>query len=193
MPFFVPQITREVGGVGGYTPAMGHSRTTLSATTLDQSQQPLEAALTTASGGQPPRRMASEETRRVLVVEDNPHVSDMLRYSLGRLAEKRGAPGSILVAQANDGAEAVVALQHDRYDLVITDMYMPVMDGEALLDWVRDHQAHVPVIVVSAGGPDARATAERKGAKCYLAKPVRLADILHHVESALDLSVRATN
>ena len=150
------------------------------------SAQPIEVALTQASGGTSPTLRSSVVTRRrVLVVEDNPHVSDMLRYSLGRLAEKLGTPGSILVAQVNDGSEAISALQAEHYDLVITDMYMPVLDGGGLLDWVRANQRHLPVLVVSAGGPDARATAERKGATQFLAKPVRLADVLDSVERFL--------
>ena len=109
----------------------------------------------------------------------------MLRYSLGRLADKLGTPGAILVAQVADGAEAINALQTEHYDLVITDMYMPVLDGGGLLDWIRNNQQHVPVLVVSAGGPDARATAERKGAARFLAKPVRLSDVLECVEHFL--------
>lgn len=148
--------------------------------------QPIEVALTEASGGKPPAPKSAVVTRRrVLVVEDNPHVSDMLRYSLGRLADKQGTPGSILVAQVADGAEAIEALQGEHYDLVITDMYMPVLDGGGLLDWVRSNQNHVPVVVVSAGGPDARATAERKGAARFLAKPVRLSDVIDSVEQLL--------
>lgn len=147
--------------------------------------QPIELALSEAAGGSKPVHKTSEPTKRVLVVEDNPHVSDMLRYSLGRLADKLGTPGSILVAQANDGSEAIRVLRQQPYDLVITDMYMPVLDGGGLLDWIREHAQKTPVLVVSAGGPDARATAQRKGASAFLAKPVRLVEILNQVEKFL--------
>jgi uncharacterized protein (TIGR02266 family) len=143
-----------------------------------------EAALAVGSG------VASEpRTFRILVVEDNHHVVEMYEYALRRL---RGPAGAVRVevAFASNGHEALSQLAGARADLVMADLYMPVMDGFTLVERLRADPAHVglPIMVVSAGGADARQRALDLGADAYLQKPVQFSDIVGTVLSLLRLT-----
>jgi CheY-like chemotaxis protein len=74
-------------------------------------------------------------------------------------------------------------------DLVITDLYMPVMDGFALVQRMREDAklAGVPVLVISAGGADARTRAVEAGVDVYLQKPVQFSDIMSTVRVLLNI------
>jgi len=73
------------------------------------------------------------------------------------------------------------------FHLVMTDLYMPVMDGFALVERIRqeDKLKNIPVIVISAGGKDAQEKALAAGVDIYLRKPVKLAEVLETVKQLL--------
>ncbi|MGC3998882.1 MAG: response regulator [Anaeromyxobacter sp.] len=122
----------------------------------------------------------------VLVVEDNVHVLEMYEYALKKLREKGGA--RVNVEFAHDGHEALQRLASSpKPDLIMTDLYMPVMDGFTLVEQMRADAAlaDLPVMVISAGGPDARARAIEVGVDVYLQKPVQFADIMSTVRALL--------
>ncbi|MBC7538022.1 MAG: response regulator [Bacteriovorax sp.] len=52
--------------------------------------------------------------------------------------------------QASDGLEAKQILEKEKFDLLITDLRMPRMDGVELLEWCRQSKIHFPVIFISA-------------------------------------------
>ncbi len=126
-------------------------------------------------------------TYRVLVVEDNDHVVEMYEYALRKL--KTGAEGvDVTVEYAANGHDALRRLaEPPRVDLVMADLYMPVMDGFVLVERVKAEPAlmEVPVLVISAGGADARSRALALGADVYLQKPVQFADIISTVRTLL--------
>src|SRR5262249_23551217 len=80
---------------------------------------------------------------------------------------------------AYDGQEALQHLEAAMPDLVICDLYLPVMDGAAFLRHLRGHAraAKTPVIALSAGGVGAREAAMAAGADVYFDKPIRLQDV----------------
>src|SRR5512138_1826065 len=126
---------------------------------------------------------------RVLVVEDNPHVIEMYEYALRKL---RAADGSIEIAveYGANGHEALLRLKRQpRVDLVMADLYMPVMDGFTLVERMKADPAllEIPTLVISAGGPDARARAESLGIDVYLQKPVQFVDVISTVRTLLKL------
>jgi uncharacterized protein (TIGR02266 family) len=126
-------------------------------------------------------------TYRVLVVEDNAHVLGMYEYALRKL---RGGPDGVdlVVEYAANGHDALVRLvEPPRVDLAIADLYMPVLDGFSLLERMKcdPDVPQVPVIVISAGGADARARALELGAEVYLQKPVQLPDVIETVRALL--------
>jgi uncharacterized protein (TIGR02266 family) len=137
----------------------------------------------------PPARPASGADYRVLVVEDNAHVVEMYEYALRKLRGGTGGVG-VVVEYAANGHDALLRLEEKpRIDLVMADIYMPVMDGFSLVERVKcdPNLMEIPVLVISAGGADARARALDLGADVYLQKPVQFADIISTVRTLLHI------
>jgi CheY-like chemotaxis protein len=134
-----------------------------------------------ASGTEPPGA-------RVLIVEDNPHIIEMYSYVLKKLAanELMGG-GGIEVHFAADGHAAMTMLTDSPFQLVMTDLYMPVMDGFQLLEKMRATPSlrQIPVVAISAGGLDARDKAVKLGVNVFLRKPVRFAEVMDTVKQLL--------
>ena len=120
---------------------------------------------------------------RILVVEDEPRLRELLRLYLEREGHR--------VTDAGDGASALAAFDADGADLVILDLMLPGMQGEAVLEALRD-AGDVPVLITSAKRSDAeRIAGLRLGADDYLGKPfnpheltARVAAILRRTRSA---------
>ncbi|HOX47139.1 MAG TPA: TIGR02266 family protein [Myxococcota bacterium] len=125
---------------------------------------------------------------RVLLVEDNVVVRDMLRYGIQKLCGRSDFPGSQLeVVEADNGREALEHLQKGPYHLVVVDLYMPIMDGGQLIEHIRANPslAGVPVLVVSSGGREGRVRAMKSGADVYLDKPIKLKQMMETIETLL--------
>jgi len=137
----------------------------------------------------PAATSAGPRRYRVLVVEDNPRVVEMYEYALRKLRTADGAV-DVSVEFASNGHEALTRLARTpSLDLVMADLYMPVMDGFALLEKLRadPRTVSLPVMVISAGGADARQRALDLGVDVYLQKPVQFADIIGTVRALLRL------
>jgi CheY-like chemotaxis protein len=127
---------------------------------------------------------------RVLIVEDNPHIIEMYSYVLKKLhAQELQNKVPFEVHFAPDGHHALKLLREGRFSLVMTDLYMPVMDGFALVERIRAEEPlkKIPIIVISAGGKDAQERAMQLGVDVYLRKPVKFADVLDTVKRLLNL------
>ena len=130
------------------------------------------------------------EGYRVLIVEDNPHIVEMYSYVLKKLASGELAGKVPLeVHFSPDGHHALQALRSGQFSLVMTDLYMPVMDGFALIERIRAEDAlkGIPVVAISAGGPEARERAMQLGVDIYLRKPVRFQEVLETVKQLLHI------
>ena len=122
--------------------------------------------------------MTSEERTAILVVDDEPSVSDILSRWL--VAEGHAA------ARASNGDEALDALREGDFALVITDIMMPGMTGIELLRQVRSLYPRTAVIMLT--GVDDRATATEAlhlGAYGYMLKPFEENEVLINVANAL--------
>lgn len=118
--------------------------------------------------------------RRVLAVEDDPDILRQVQFILER--------GGYAVGTARTGREAVIALMRDRFDLVISDIMMPEMDGMELLDHLRRDPslATLPVILLTAKTQDSDVMAGyQAGADMYLTKPFDPAELLSFVQRIL--------
>jgi two-component system response regulator AtoC len=101
---------------------------------------------------------------KILIVDDEPNIRKVLRALL--------ISDGYAVETAADGQEAIELIQHHRFDAVITDQKMPRVDGLQLLNWVKGHDAALPVILITAFGTvDAAKEAIKLGAHDYLTKP----------------------
>ena len=133
-----------------------------------------------ASAGSPPRPDRGHE--RVLVAEDN---TDMREYIARLLAEHWD------VVAVPDGEAAMMQLLTGRFDLLLTDVMMPRMDGFALLRAVRSDEAlrDIPVVMLSArAGEEARIEGHDAGADDYLVKPFSAREMVSQVRSTLALA-----
>ncbi|MFF5866945.1 response regulator transcription factor [Pseudomonas sp. NPDC012596] len=113
----------------------------------------------------------------LLLVEDDPRLrEDLQRHFLNR---------SFQVTARATGTQALSAVQHSRFDLVLLDIMLPGLDGLSLLDELRRHQA-VPVMLMSAlGAEQDRISGFTRGADDYLPKPFSLAELDARVDALL--------
>ena len=83
----------------------------------------------------------------ILVVDDEPTI----RALVARIVERVGFRADL----ARDGADAIAKLEQNRYSVLIVDLMMPVKDGYAVIDWVKQHAAPKPAIIVVSAGDSA--------------------------------------
>ena len=127
---------------------------------------------------------------RILVVEDNPHVAQLIRNGLrGSGRRDFGDELAFNFRTASNGRDALDLLRSEPFDAVIVDVYLPVMDGANLIQELRDddHLCQLPVIAVSAGGQSARTAALDAGADAFLEKPMRLRQIVDAMDKLIGL------
>ena len=118
---------------------------------------------------------------RILVVDDEKKMRHILQLMLER--------ESLRAEQAENGKEALDILQQKRFDLIITDLKMPVMDGMSLLEEAKRIDPDLPIIVITAYGTIENAVeAMRKGAIDYITKPFEEEQILITVKRCLKFS-----
>jgi uncharacterized protein (TIGR02266 family) len=127
---------------------------------------------------------------RVLVVEDNPHVAQLIRNGLHGSGRRSFGPHvAFNFREAANGRDALELLEVGTYDALIIDVYLPVLDGAAVIAQVRrdPRLAQIPIIAVSAGGDAAREEAMNAGANRFLPKPMRLRQIVDAMRELIDL------
>jgi two-component system chemotaxis response regulator CheY len=107
---------------------------------------------------------------RVLVVDDSLTTRGFVRSAL----EGETAAGEIEVVEAVSGFDALRLLPREAYDVVITDINMPNINGLELLQFIRKSDRHraLPVVLISTQSSDRdRQRGLALGANAYLAKP----------------------
>jgi two-component system response regulator AtoC len=118
------------------------------------------------------------ETHRILVVDDELKMRRLLELSLSNLGHE--------VVQAGDGLEALACFDEAPFDLVMTDLKMPRMDGMALLRKLRERGEDVPVIVLTAYGTiETAVEAMKLGAADYIIRPFEMETVELAVARAL--------
>jgi CheY-like chemotaxis protein len=124
-----------------------------------------------------PGMVMRERRRRILVVEDDVALATMYRSAL-RFA-------GFHVRLAHDGVSALMQIDEETPDVVVLDLHLPSLGGEAILTELaaNPRTAHVPVIVVS--GADAQAAMVAQ-ATAFLAKPCAPDRLLSVIERHLD-------
>ena len=119
----------------------------------------------------------------VLVVEDSPTMRELLTSAL------EGLSRPVKITAVATGFEALRRLPQERFDLVLTDINMPDINGLELASFLRRSPAtaRVPLVIVSTEGSDRdREKGLALGADAYVVKPFDPADLQRIVETLLD-------
>lgn len=127
--------------------------------------------------------MTSTNEMSCLVVEDSPMMRQLLVFALARI--KR-----LAVTEAEDGVDGLRKLAQGKFDLIITDINMPIMDGLKLVKRIRSDEAHkeTPVIIITTeGSEEDRQRAMALGATAYITKPIQAPQVIAKVKELLEL------
>jgi CheY-like chemotaxis protein len=123
--------------------------------------------------------------RRILVVDDDPHICLAIRAWLKRYGFR--------VSIADGGTSGLAALDHSTFDLMIVDIFMPHMPGFESIRMFHDHAPAVPLIAISGyafaglqtSSPDVLRMAASLGATRCLRKPFRPTTLLAVIDECL--------
>jgi len=126
----------------------------------------------------PPERSATNARPRILVVDDEPSIRDLLAKTLA-LAEYD-------VDVAADGRSALERIRHEAYDLLIADLKMPGIDGLSVIREAKRYKSDLPVIIITGYSTESAAIeAVNLGVTGYLTKPFRVPQVLAAAAKAL--------
>ena len=118
-----------------------------------------------------------------LVVEDPPMMRQLVVFALGRLK-------NLSVTEADDGVDGLRKLASASYDIILTDINMPIMDGLKLIQRVRTDPKHkdTPIVVITTEGcKEDRERALRLGANAYITKPIQAPKVIATVKSLINI------
>ena len=117
----------------------------------------------------------SSEKKTILVVDDDPAVRSLIVEAL-----RQG--GEYIATEAADGREALEALSSNLYDLVISDIHMPGMNGMDLLGRIREIHPTISVILITAfPSVGLSVSAMKTGAVDFITKPFQVDELLYKV------------
>jgi len=118
----------------------------------------------------------SQTRIRILLVEDH------ILMRMGLVSATRNEPDMVVVAETEDGRQALEAFRQHRPDVVILDLRLPGMDGLELIKALRQEAAEVRIVVLSSyGGGDDVFRAVQNGASGYVMKSMPLEQVLEAV------------
>ena len=113
----------------------------------------------------------TQQSLRILIVEDEREVLDMLREVL------TGAGHAVVAAQ--DGEAALACFQAQPFDIVFTDLYMPGVSGWEVAGRIKNLNCSVPVVLLTGWDVELeKAALKTKGIDCFIKKPFAIAAIL---------------
>jgi two-component system chemotaxis response regulator CheY len=119
----------------------------------------------------------------VLIVEDSPTMRQLIVFALKRI---RG----LNIVEAGDGVDGLKKLSATKFDMILTDINMPIMDGLKLVSLVRSdpNYASVPIVIITTeGASEDKERAIALGANAYITKPIQTTQILDVAKRLLNL------
>jgi two-component system, chemotaxis family, chemotaxis protein CheY len=121
---------------------------------------------------------------QVLVVEDSPMMRQLLVFALSRVKQLK-------VTEADDGVDGLRKLAGAKFDIILTDINMPIMDGLKLVKRVRTDPVHkdVPIVIITTeSAEEDRQRALSLGANAYITKPIQAPQVIAKVKELLRLA-----
>jgi len=124
------------------------------------------------------------DTRRALIVDDEPDICDLLSMTLKQM--------DIDSRDAQNVADARKLLGSEAFDFCLTDMRLPDGDGLDLVSWIRERFPDLPIAVITAhGNVESAVEALKRGAFDFVSKPIKLQNLRNLVANALQLAAMA--
>lgn len=120
---------------------------------------------------------------RILVVEDSPTMRQLITFTLKRLKD-------VDITEASDGVDGLKKIAGGKFDIIFTDINMPIMDGLKLVSLVRNDPVNrsIPIVVITTeGGQEDRDRAMALGANSYITKPIQAANLLTTAKELLKI------
>lgn len=121
--------------------------------------------------------------RRVLVVDDSSTIRKIIQHSLHQANLNVGD-----ILEASNGREALGMVQRFSFDLILTDIDMPLMDGLELLEalaYVRSARNTPVVVITKHTSEEGVLRAMEAGARAYIRKPFTVKDLSEKIEPLL--------
>jgi signal transduction histidine kinase/GGDEF domain-containing protein len=120
------------------------------------------------------------EGKRILVVDDDKTIRDLLYQTLTQF-------GTFQVELAKDGEEALRKIEESQFDLVLTDMRMPKMDGLQLVDEIAKRKPEIITVLMSGQATiDSAVEGVRRGASDFVTKPFNLPEMIIRLHKVLE-------
>jgi two-component system chemotaxis response regulator CheY len=119
-----------------------------------------------------------------LVVEDSPMMRQLLVFALSRVKHLK-------VTEADDGVDGLRKLASAKFDIILTDINMPIMDGLKLVKRVRTDPVHkdVPIVIITTeSAEEDRQRALALGANAYITKPIQAPHVIAKVKELLGIT-----
>ncbi len=119
-----------------------------------------------------------------LVVEDSPTMRQLIVFALSRIK-------NLKVIEADDGVDGLKKLSGGKFDILITDINMPIMDGLKLVSMVRNGDTHkgIPIVIITTeGAQEDRQRALALGANAYITKPIQAPQVISKVKELLKIA-----
>ncbi len=126
---------------------------------------------------------SGERRFNALVVEDSPPMRKMIVFALSRVRE-------LDVVEADDGVDALRRIAATKFDIIITDINMPILDGLKLVKRLRadENYKDVPIVIITTeGAAEDRQRALALGANAYITKPIQAQQVISLVREILNL------
>ncbi len=120
---------------------------------------------------------------KVVIVEDSPTMRQLISFALKRLRDIR-------IMEASDGVDGLKKLAAEKFDLIFTDINMPIMDGLKLVSLLRNdaNYRQTPIVVITTeGAQEDRERALALGANDYITKPIQANKIMEIARTMLNI------
>jgi len=115
--------------------------------------------------------MAETKEMKIIIVEDDP----IIRFTMVKMLKKHYSN----VDSAENGKQALEMIGSENYDVIVTDLQMPVMDGYELVRELRKRKNDTPIIICSAYSFE-----EKEKYKCeWLSKPIMVKNLIELIDT----------
>ncbi len=134
-----------------------------------------------------------EPSIRILLVEDNALVASMYSAALRRLSESDDLPALGVEVAADGSAAFDRLLRPPPVDVLVTDLFMPVLSGVTLVEKIRAEGAlaELPIVVITSGGERERERLASLGVALFLRKPVSYQDVAGAIRTLIGARLAA--